>query len=90
MSYLKPNLNKQDKSSDFVPVRFLSQTRLQFNKAKDKLEFDVLIFHIHGGGFIATSSASHQTYLRKFARDIPNSLIVSVDYRLAPEYRYPT
>lgn len=42
-----------------------------------------LIFHCHGGGFVAQSSKSHELYLREWAvaLDIP---IVSVDYSLAP------
>lgn len=42
-----------------------------------------LIFHCHGGGFVAQSSKSHELYLREWAvaLDIP---IFSVDYSLAP------
>lgn len=48
-----------------------------------------LIIHIHGGGFVASSSSGHQNYLRKWAKIVPNSLIMSIDYRLAPEYYFP-
>lgn len=49
---------------------------------------DTLIIHIHGGGFISTSSKTHQIYTIKWANllKIP---IFSIDYRLAPEYPYP-
>lgn len=49
---------------------------------------NVLILHIHGGGFIGMSSRSHQSYTRKWAimLGIP---IFSIDYRLAPEFPYP-
>lgn len=49
---------------------------------------DCLIIHIHGGGFVAQSSASHSLYLRYWAKelDIP---ILSIDYSLAPEFPYP-
>lgn len=42
-----------------------------------------LLFHCHGGGFVAQSSKSHEIYLREWAvaLDIP---IISVDYSLAP------
>ena len=42
-----------------------------------------LLFHIHGGGFVAQTSASHECYLRQFAvrLDCP---ILSVDYTLSP------
>ena len=47
-----------------------------------------LILHIHGGAFIGMSSKCHQNYTRQWAAevDIP---ILSVDYRLSPEHRYP-
>ena len=32
---------------------------------EDTTQFDSLIFHIHGGGFVAMSSESHQNYTRK-------------------------
>jgi len=50
--------------------------------------FDGVVLHIHGGGFVAMSSASHQAYTRQWARAIQKP-ILSVDYRLAPEHPYP-
>ena len=47
-----------------------------------------LILHIHGGGFIAMSSNSHQNYTRRWARDTLTP-VLSIDYRLSPESRYP-
>ena len=49
---------------------------------------DSIIIHIHGGGFIAMSSRSHQTYTRKWANQLKIP-IFSIDYRLAPEFAYP-
>lgn len=49
---------------------------------------DNLIFHIHGGGFISMSSRCHENYTRRWA--IQTSVpVLSVDYRLAPEFPYP-
>ncbi|CAN6544009.1 unnamed protein product [Malus baccata var. baccata] len=50
----------------------------------------VVVF-FHGGGFIFLSSASfaYDVVCRKFARKIP-AVVVSVDYRLCPEHRYPS
>ncbi|CRL00605.1 CLUMA_CG013865, isoform A [Clunio marinus] len=47
-----------------------------------------LIFHVHGGGWAAQTSKSHETYLREWASklDVP---ILSVDYSLAPEAPFP-
>lgn len=49
---------------------------------------DSLVIHCHGGGFVAQSSQSHETYLRHWAvaLDVP---ILSIDYSLAPEYPFP-
>lgn len=51
--------------------------------AQDRLKFKKVIFHVHGGGFISMSSASHEPYLRTFARE-SKAMIFSVDYPLAP------
>jgi hypothetical protein len=48
----------------------------------------LLIIHFHGGGFIAQSSASHEVYLRDWARAL-DAPILSVDYDLAPEHPFP-
>lgn len=47
-----------------------------------------LIFHVHGGAFVAQTSKSHEVYLREWAAklDVP---IVSIDYSLAPEAPFP-
>ncbi|CAH0727126.1 unnamed protein product, partial [Brenthis ino] len=47
-----------------------------------------VIFHCHGGGFVAQSSKSHETYLREWAAKL-NMPILSVDYSLAPQAPFP-
>lgn len=49
-----------------------------------------IIIHIHGGGFVGLSSMSHQNYIRKWAVSMPDSVVFSIDYRLAPQFTYPT
>eukprot|EP00762_Andalucia_godoyi_P006772 ANDGO_00927.mRNA.1 Esterase len=51
-------------------------------------ESDFLIVHIHGGGFISMSSFSHECYTRSWA-NLSSAPVVSIDYRVAPEYPYP-
>ena len=46
------------------------------------------IFHIHGGGFVSGSAAGLGAAHRSLALEA-NCVIVSVDYRLAPETRFP-
>ncbi|KAL7075621.1 hypothetical protein ACQ4LE_005412 [Meloidogyne hapla] len=47
-----------------------------------------LVIHCHGGGYVATSSKSHETYLRSWAKSL-DCPIISVDYSLAPENPFP-
>ncbi|CAH8631596.1 unnamed protein product [Dicrocoelium dendriticum] len=47
-----------------------------------------LLFHIHGGGFVAMKSQSQDIFLRQWAEFLDCS-IFSVDYSLAPESPYP-
>ncbi|XP_076753016.1 hormone-sensitive lipase isoform X1 [Xylocopa sonorina] len=49
---------------------------------------DQLIIHCHGGGFVAQTSLSHETYLRGWAINL-GIPILSIDYSLAPEAPFP-
>ncbi|KAI1294244.1 Hormone-sensitive lipase [Halotydeus destructor] len=48
-----------------------------------------VVFHVHGGGFVAGSPDSHEIYTRGWANHMPGSAILSVDYSLTPEARFP-
>ena len=48
----------------------------------------VLVYY-HGGGFTIGSVDTHDALCRMFARDA-HCAVFSVDYRLAPEHRFPT
>jgi hormone-sensitive lipase len=47
-----------------------------------------VVYHIHGGGFVGMSSRSHQSYTRQWANQL-QTVVFSVDYRLAPEHPFP-
>ncbi|TSO05421.1 Hormone-sensitive lipase [Bagarius yarrelli] len=47
-----------------------------------------LLIHFHGGGFVAQTSKSHESYLKSWSKDL-NVPILSVDYSLAPEAPFP-
>ncbi|CAD8096379.1 unnamed protein product [Paramecium primaurelia] len=87
------------KNKEKIPVRVLCHYNLQeiqtdsFMQQSLKLlqgqkVFDKIVIHIHGGGFVSMSSRSHQTYTRKWAKNLQVP-IFSIDYRKAPEDPYP-
>jgi acetyl esterase/lipase len=47
-----------------------------------------VIFFVHGGGFVSCSPATHRPLTCALAR-LTRRRVFSVDYRLAPEHRYP-
>lgn len=49
-----------------------------------------LIVQFHGGGFVSQSSGGHRVYLQEWLNKVPDAVMVCVDYKLAPEYPYPT
>lgn len=51
-------------------------------------EIEDVIFHIHGGGFVGMSSATHRNHTIRWAKTM-GKIIFSVDYRLAPDNPYP-
>jgi acetyl esterase len=46
------------------------------------------IVHFHGGGFTVGSVAAYENFCRYLAQHT-GALVVSVDYRLAPEHKFP-
>ena len=48
-----------------------------------------LLLYLHGGGFTIGSIETHDILCRELAR-LAGCMVVSLDYRLAPEHRFPT
>lgn len=72
----------QKRNTSFVKVMYIHYG--QKGQSRD----DSLIFHSHGGGFIAMTPKGHEAYLRKWARKLKVP-VISVYYRLAPDHPYP-
>ncbi len=51
-------------------------------------DFCKVLLHIHGGGFVTGSAAHAEPQLRAIAKTY-NCVVVSVEYRLAPEHPFP-
>ncbi len=47
------------------------------------------LLYLHGGGFVIGSLATHDALCRQLARR-SGGAVVALDYRLAPEHRFPT
>ena len=72
-----------------VPVRLYFPTEEAMKlEEQDRSQFPVLLF-FHGGGWVTESV---ETYNRVCARMAQSTgcIVASVEYRLAPEYRFPT
>jgi hormone-sensitive lipase len=83
------NIKPKPIPESLVPVRIICKESLPYEgNSRTAMKFDRVIIHFHGGGFVAMSTRSHQIYLRKWARHT-NTVIFTVEYRLAPQYKYP-
>ncbi len=68
-----------DANADGVPVRIYLNN--------DELSQRVIIYY-HGGGFVLYGLNSHDNVCRRLCH-VNNCVVVSVDYRLAPEHTFP-
>jgi len=83
-SHIKTPLD--DENNSFFNGLLCCNINPQFSKNSNN---DSIILHIHGGGFITLSPLSHENYTRKIVNHTGIPLI-SVDYRLSPEYSFPS
>ncbi|OMJ78935.1 hypothetical protein SteCoe_21156 [Stentor coeruleus] len=71
---------------DYVMARILNTINLDLSSPIKT--YNKIVIHIHGGGFISMSSASHQVYTNVWCNNLQIP-IISIDYRLAPKNPYP-
>lgn len=69
----------KDVSADGVPVRIYNNSKATGQR--------VLIYY-HGGGFVLYGLDAHDRVCRRLCK-MNNCIVVSVDYRLAPEHPFP-
>lgn len=72
-----------------VPVRlyFPSEEEMKM-EAKERSHLSVLLF-FHGGGWVTESVETYDRVCARMAQST-SCIVASVEYRLAPEYRFPT
>ncbi|XP_021300540.1 probable carboxylesterase 18, partial [Herrania umbratica] len=65
--------------------------RLYTNTAAADGSTTPVIVYFHGGGFtlMAANSMMYDDLCKRLAREVP-AIVVSVNYRLSPEHRYPS
>ena len=64
------------------------RVRIYWPKAKEECQGLPLVLYFHGGGFVLHNVESHDSLTRFIANEW-NAVVISADYRLAPEHPYP-
>ena len=70
-------------------VQINPKTELKIRIYRQTKAKSALIVFFHGGGFVLGSVNSHDSVARNLCK-YTNHAVVSVEYSLAPEYKYPT
>ncbi|KIV81006.1 hypothetical protein PV11_08460 [Exophiala sideris] len=78
-----------EKSSLDIVVRDGTEIRLAIYKPIGAVSNALLFFNIHGGGWVLGQPETEEAQNRMIALK-NKAVVVSVDYRKAPEYPYPT
>ncbi len=71
-----------------IPARDGHRLRARLVAPSQQPDLPVLLY-THGGGFTIGSIESHDTFCRVLAQQ-SGAAVLSLDYRLAPEWRFPT
>ncbi|CAG9164351.1 alpha/beta hydrolase [Cupriavidus pampae] len=77
------NLHVTARDGHQIPVRLYAPREPSWTDPQP------LLVYFHGGGFTVGSINSHDALCRRLALD-GECLVLSADYRLAPEWRFPT
>lgn len=70
-----------------IPVRDGSDIPARIYRPTAEVGLPLIVFY-HGGGFVMRSIESHDNACRRIAL-ASNSVVISVGYRLAPEFKFP-
>ena len=88
----------KERKKDYVSTRLIHSSKItfanekpsffSFGKPKPNTTRDTLFIHIHGGGFIGTTTVVHEQYLRTWVNEL-NVPLIGIDYALSPQNKYP-
>lgn len=72
-----------------IPVRIFFPNKEEMESFRRGNSKAPIIIYIHGGGWVTDNPANYQRISVRMAKRL-KSIIISIDYRLAPEYKFPT
>lgn len=81
--------------SRYKPSKGFEVSRYTCGKAcyeklvNDNGKTDMVVFHIHGGGFRVKLIDTYRKLAEKYSRLLGGATVISVDYRVFPEYEFP-
>lgn len=70
-----------------IPVRDGAQIPIRVYRPTTQENLKTIVFY-HGGGFVLRNIETHDDLCRRIAKKT-GALVISVGYRLAPEYKFP-
>lgn len=85
----KANLLKADRSRIVIPVEPDDNVPCYIFTAKNRIPHCPVLINVHGGGFVVGHMLRDEIFSAKMA-DAIRGIVVDVDYKVAPEYPYPT
>lgn len=83
--YPSPSMEKVEDLE--IPMRDEVQIPVRIYRPTKEKNLKTIVFY-HGGGFVLRNIDSHDDLCRRIAKKT-SALVISVGYRLAPEYKFP-
>ena len=83
--YPSPSMEKVENID--ISVRDGEKIPVRVYKPSKETQLKTIVFY-HGGGFVLRNIDSHDDLCRRIAKKT-NALVISVGYRLAPEFKFP-
>ena len=80
--------NEQKRESIFSSFLNILKNEDKKIPMKNNIKKNAILIHIHGGGFVGSSTFIHEPYLRKWANHL-GIPIIGINYSLAPKFPYP-